>query len=98
VVEVPEVLLLLVGVRRERLGAGQDLHAAEATRALADARGLDLDARGARAGVEERRALGALDGQPRRLEGDAGHYGRFPDTAGCPAIVKRRGRAAHGPA
>jgi hypothetical protein len=73
VIQVPEVLLLLVGVRREVLAAGEDLHAAEAARALADTRGLDLDVGRLRARVEERRALGDLDDGAGRLERHLGH-------------------------
>jgi hypothetical protein len=73
VVEVAEVLLLLVGVRREVLTAGEDLHAAQPARALADARGVDLDVDRARARVEQRGAFGDLDDRAGRLERDLRH-------------------------
>src|SRR5579883_45564 len=76
VIDVTEVLALLVGVGGQVLRAGDDAHAAQPARALADARRLD-SRRHPRAGVEDRLAGGAVDDEvARRVAGAADRHAR----------------------
>jgi hypothetical protein len=71
VIDVAQVLALLVAVRRQVLGAGDDLDPAQSAGALADAGGVDAGGR-PRSRVEQRRPGRNVDGDRRAvaLDGD----------------------------
>src|SRR6185369_9345825 len=86
VVDVAQVLALLVAVRRQVLGAGDDLDPAQPAGALADARGVD-PGRELRAGLEQRRPGRNLNGD--RLAVTLDGHPRQSSHPTRPAAIRR---------